>query len=170
MTKRQVDKTKSLKVKKSRTMQVHKGTMFEEFLSAWLWWKKEERGVEIDIERERKRRRGKRPGARKTRHAHIELKKGGEEIMKSLLRVVMVLSGIALIIGIVYYVQAEASVTTADDYKTAIGAGIVGISLLPFVISLGFYKVVDMLEGGAEQRKIWLEGINYNLLEIRKNI
>jgi len=23
-------------------MQVDKGTMFEEFLSAWLWWKKED--------------------------------------------------------------------------------------------------------------------------------
>lgn len=90
--------------------------------------------------------------------------------MKILLGIIIFISGIALLIGVGYYLDALRSVTTADDYRMGINAGIIGISLLPFVISVGFYKVVDMLENAIEQRKIWLEGMNYNLIQIRKRI
>lgn len=88
--------------------------------------------------------------------------------MKTLLGVIMILSGIALIIGIAYYLEALRSVTTADDYRMGIGAEIIGMSLLPFITSLGFYKLTDIFENETEQRKIWLEGMNENLLEIKK--
>lgn len=87
--------------------------------------------------------------------------------MKVLLGVIIFISGIALLIGVGYYLDAVRSVTTADDYRMGIGAGIVGASLLPFIISLGFYKVVDTLEHQGEQKEKWLESINYNLLDIR---
>lgn len=85
--------------------------------------------------------------------------------MKTLLQVIMIITGVALISGIIYYLQAR---TTADEYKIALGAGIIGTSLLPFIISLGFNKLIEMFEYKAEQRKIWLESINHNLLEIKK--
>lgn len=90
--------------------------------------------------------------------------------MKILLGLIIVISGIALLIGVAYYLEALRSVTTADDYRMGIGAGIIAMSLLPFIISIGFYKVVDMLEDDFEHRKIWLEAMNKNLIEIRKRI
>ena len=45
-------------------------------------------------------------------------------------------------------------------------------SLLPIIIlivlSIALYKIISVLEEIREQEKIWLEGINYNLLEIKK--
>lgn len=82
--------------------------------------------------------------------------------MKSLLQVIMILSGTALIIGSVLFIEGYRGIGMIR------GTAIIGMFLIPFVCSLGFNVIIDILERQAQKRESWFEAMNYNLLEIRK--
>lgn len=82
--------------------------------------------------------------------------------MKSLLQVIMILSGAALIIGTGLFIEGYGGIGMVR------GTAIIGMFLIPFVTSLGFNIVVDILEKQAQKRESWFEAMNHNLLEIRK--
>ena len=88
--------------------------------------------------------------------------------MKSLLSVIFVLTGLGILVGIVLWVSSSRIVSTADDYQAYLGAGVLVACLLPFTISLGFYKLITIAEEHKEVTEVYLDLINDHIMDLKR--
>ena len=91
------------------------------------------------------------------------IKKERGENMKYVLLAIMFITGMILIIGLFILL------TSIGDRQIDPRAGIIiGMVIIPFILSLGFYSVIDILEKQAKAREVWFEAFRLALRDIEK--
>jgi len=88
--------------------------------------------------------------------------------MKSILRVILVLTGLGILVGIGLWVSSSRTISTADDYRAYFGAGVLVACLLPFTVSLGFYKLITIAEEHKKVTEVYLDLINDHIMDLKK--
>ena len=83
--------------------------------------------------------------------------------MKYVLFAIMFITGMILIIGLFILLAS------IGDRQIDPRAGIIiGMVIIPFILSLGFYSVIDILEKQAKAREVWFEAFRLALRDIEK--
>jgi len=83
--------------------------------------------------------------------------------MKYVLFAIMLITGMILIIGL-FILLASIGDRQIDPQAEII----IGMVIIPFILSLGFSLVIDILEKHAKAREVWFEAFRFALRDIEK--